>query len=111
MASERFSFPAGELRHRTARGVLVNGAFILVAEALVVVQQVLVARFLSASQVGLYGIVSVTVITLLTLKQVGIDEQFVQQDEADQEVAFQRAFTIELALAASSRSWSRCSLR
>ena len=98
MASERFSFPAGELRHRTARGVLVNGAFILAAEGLVVVQQVLVARFLSVSQVGLYGIVSITVITLLTLKQVGIDEQFVQQDEADQELAFQRAFTIELAL-------------
>ena len=98
MASERFSFPAGELRHRTARGVLVNGTFILAAEALVVVQQVLVARFLSAAQVGLYGIVSVTVITLLTLKQVGIDEQFVQQDEADQEVAFQRAFTLELIL-------------
>ena len=47
---------------------------------------------------GLYGIVSVTVMTLLTLKQVGIDEQFVQQDEDDQELAFQRAFSIELAL-------------
>jgi O-antigen/teichoic acid export membrane protein len=98
VASERFSFPRQELRRRTARGVLVNGAFIVVAEGVVLIQQVLVARFLTISEVGLYGIVSVTVITLLTLKQVGIDEQFVQQDDLDQELAFQRAFSIELML-------------
>jgi O-antigen/teichoic acid export membrane protein len=66
-----------------------------------VLQQIVVARLLSTSQVGLYGIVSVTVITLLTLKQVGIDEQYVQQDEADQRIAFQRAFTLDLALGAA----------
>ena len=71
MATERFSFPRQELRRRTARGVLVNGGFILIAEGVVLVQQVLVARLLTTSQVGLYGIVSITVITLLTLKQVG----------------------------------------
>jgi O-antigen/teichoic acid export membrane protein len=98
MASERFSFPRQELRRRTARGVLVNGGFILVAEGVVLIQQIFVARFLSTSEVGLYGIVSITVITLLTLKQVGIDEQFVQQEELDQELAFQRAFSIELML-------------
>ena len=99
MATERFSFPRGELRRRTVRGVLVNGTFLLLVEVAVVVQQIVAARLLSTSQVGLYGIVSITVITLLTLKQVGIDEQYVQQDESDQELAFQRAFTIELALA------------
>lgn len=99
MATERFDFPRGELRRRTARGVLVNGAFVLLAEGVVVMQQVAVARLLSISEVGLYGIVSITVMTLLTLKQVGIDEQYVQQDEPDQELAFQRAFSIELALA------------
>ena len=98
MATERFSFPRQELRRRTARGVLVNGGFILVAEGVVLVQQVLVARLLTTFQVGLYGIVSITVITLLTLKQVGIDEQYVQQDDDDQELAFQRAFSIDLAL-------------
>jgi PST family polysaccharide transporter len=99
VATERFSFPRGELRRRTVRGVLINGTFLLVVEMVVVAQQVVVARLLSTSQVGLYGIVSITVITLLTLKQVGIDEQYVQQDEPDQRLAFQRAFTIELALA------------
>lgn len=100
MASERFSFPRAELRRRTARGAIVNGAFLLLVESVTVVQSVVVARLLSTSSVGLYGIVSVTVMTLLTLKQVGIDEQYVQQDEDDQELAFQRAFTIELLLAA-----------
>ncbi|MEA2308497.1 MAG: hypothetical protein QOG41_340 [Thermoleophilaceae bacterium] len=99
VASERFSFPRAELRRRTARGALVNGAFLVVVELIIVAQNVVVARLLSASEVGLYGIVSVTVVTLLALKQVGIDEQYVQQDEADQELAFQRAFTIELVLA------------
>ena len=36
--------------------------------------------------------------TILALKRVGIDEAFVQQREAAQEVEFQRAFTLELAL-------------
>lgn len=98
MPTERFSFPRAELRRRTARGVLVNGGFLVLVEAVTLLQQVVVARMLSASQVGLYGIVSVTVVTLLTLKQVGIDEQYVQQEEEDQELAFQRAFTLELWL-------------
>lgn len=101
MPSERFSFPRAELRRRTARGALVNGAFLVVVELVIVAQNVVVARLLSASEVGLYGIVSVTVVTLLTLKQVGIDEQYVQQDEPDQELAFQRAFTIDVLLAAA----------
>src|SRR5207247_1153182 len=36
--------------------------------------------------------------TLSALKRGGIDEAYVQQDEADQEAEFQRAFTLELAL-------------
>ena len=98
MASTRFSFPRAELRRRTARGVLVNGGFLVVVESVTIAQNVVVARLLSTSDIGLYGIVSVTVMTLLTLKQVGIDEQYVQQDEEDQELAFQRAFTVELIL-------------
>jgi O-antigen/teichoic acid export membrane protein len=81
-----------------ARGVVVNGTFLVLVEGLTVLQQVIVARVLTISQVGLYGIVSVTVITLLTLRQVGIDEQYVQQAAEDQELAFQRAFTLELSL-------------
>src|SRR5689334_12044954 len=61
-------------------------------------QGLIVARVLGPSEIGLYGIVSITVMTLIALKQVGIDEAYVQQDEADQEIEFQRAFTLEMFL-------------
>ncbi len=36
-----------------------------------------------------------TIIVLLFFKQVGIGDKYIQQDEDDQEVAFQKAFTLE----------------
>ena len=38
VASDRFSFPRAELRRRTARGALVNGAFLIVVESVTVAQ-------------------------------------------------------------------------
>lgn len=100
MGDDRFAFPRSELRERAARGALVNGTFLLAVELLGVAQAIVVARLLDADEVGLYGIVSVTVMTLLSLKQIGIDEAFVQQDQPDQERAFRQAFTLDLALSA-----------
>jgi O-antigen/teichoic acid export membrane protein len=37
--------------------------------------------------------------TIVALRRVGIDEAFVQQEAADEEAEFQRAFTVELGLA------------
>ena len=101
MAEDRFSFPRSELRSRAARGAIINGAFLLGVELLGVVQAVLVARLLGTAEVGLYGIVSVTVMTLLSLKQIGIDEAFVAQDQSDQEMAFRQAFSLDLGLSAA----------
>jgi PST family polysaccharide transporter/lipopolysaccharide exporter len=98
--SERLPFAASELRARTIRGVAINAAFLVVVEAAALAQALIVARILGPSEIGLYGIVSITVMTLIALKRVGIDEAFVQQDERDQEREFQLAFTLELALAA-----------
>lgn len=98
MQDDRFAFPRSELRSRAARGAIVNGSFLLAVEAIGLVQAVVVARLMTADQVGLYGIVSVTVMTLLALKQVGIDEAYVQQQGEDQESAFQHAFTLDLGL-------------
>ena len=41
---------------------------------------------------------SVAVAGLFWFKQVGIADKYVQQDEADQELAFQKAFTLEAAM-------------
>ena len=97
--SERLPFAASELRARTIRGVAINAAFLVVVEAAALAQALIVARILGPSDIGLYGIVSITVVTLIALKRVGIDEAFVQQDEQDQEREFQLAFSLELALA------------
>src|SRR3954447_2188852 len=96
--AERLPFAHTELRSRTVRGVGVNAVFLVVVEVLSLAQGLIVARVLGPSQIGLYGIVSITALTLIALKRVGIDEAYVQQDEADQEAEFQRAFTLELGL-------------
>jgi O-antigen/teichoic acid export membrane protein len=98
VSEERLSFPRPELRRRTARGAIVNGLFLGGAEALVLVQGLIVTVLLGPRAIGLYGIVTVTAMTIVALKRVGIDEAFVQQSEQGQEEEFQRAFTLELVL-------------
>jgi O-antigen/teichoic acid export membrane protein len=96
---QRLSFPRAELRRRTLRGTVVTGGFLVGIDALVLLQGLIVTRLLGPRQIGLYGVVSTTVISLIALKRVGIDEAFVQQNEVDQEREFQYAFTLELGLA------------
>jgi O-antigen/teichoic acid export membrane protein len=98
--SDRFSFPRSELRRRTLRGVVVTSGFMVGIDALVLVQGLVVTRLLGPREIGLYGIVSTFVVSIVALKRVGIDEAFVAQDEPDQEAEFQRAFTLELILGA-----------
>ena len=96
--SERFDFPEQELRSRTVRGVAINGTLLVLIDGLVLAQGLIVTRLLGPSDIGLYGIVSITVMSLLALKRIGIDEAFVQQGEAAQEEEFQKAFTLELGV-------------
>ncbi len=96
--SDRLSFPRAELRRRTLRGTVITAGFLVLIDGLVLIQGLIVTRLLGPEQIGLYGVVSTTVISLVTLKRVGIDEAFVQQDEVDQEREFQYAFTLELGL-------------
>ena len=96
MTDERLAFPRHELRRRTARGAVINGTFLAGAEGLVLLQGLIVTVLLGPEAIGLYGIVTTTAMTIVALKRVGIDEAYVQQDEAGQEEEFQRAFTLEL---------------
>src|SRR5438552_3874473 len=98
--SDRFPFPPSELRRRTLRGVLIAGTFVVVIDVLVVTQGLIVTRVLGPREIGLYGIASTFVLSLIALKRVGIDEAFVAQEESDQEREFHIAFTLDLALAA-----------
>jgi O-antigen/teichoic acid export membrane protein len=100
VTEERLAFPRSELRRRTARGAVINGLFLAGAEGLVLVQGLVVTVLLGPQAIGLYGIVTTTAMTIVSLKQVGIDEAYVQQDEQGQEEEFQRAFTLQLVFAA-----------
>ena len=97
-ARDRLGFPARELRERTTRGALLNGAFVGGGELLLLIQGLIVTAILGPEAIGLYGAVSATAVTITNLKRVGIDEEFVRQSEAEQEEEFQRAFTLDLSL-------------
>jgi len=84
------------LREHTARGGIVNVAFFSVLASIGLGRRFLVAIFLTASEYGLWGLIYVAVVTVLWLKDVGISDKFIQQEELDQEEAFQKAFTLNL---------------
>jgi O-antigen/teichoic acid export membrane protein len=88
--------PMGDLRHHVARGTIINALFRVGLAGLLLLQRLIVAAFLTAAEFGLWGLVFVALMTVMFIKNAGIGDKFVQQDESDQEVAFQKAFTIEL---------------
>ncbi len=97
MASERFDF-TGSLRTRAARGTVVNAAFTIALGGLTLVKGFVLAAFLTRADYGVWGVIAVSLSTLLFLKQAGIGDKYVAQDELDQEAAFQKAFSLELAV-------------
>src|SRR4029453_7011362 len=74
--SSRLQFPRSELRARPGRGAIATAAFLVAIDGLVLGQGLIVTRLLGPSEIGLYGIVSTTVVTVLALKRVGIHEAF-----------------------------------
>ncbi len=97
--SWRFDLRGRTLREHAARGTLINAAFMVALSLLAFIKGFVLAVFLTAADYGIWGLTAVAVSLIVTLRQVGIVDKFVQQDEDDQEVAFQRAFTLELLLA------------
>jgi O-antigen/teichoic acid export membrane protein len=96
-STDRFVALEGRnLREHAARGTIVNSVFQLGMAGLGLLRRLVIAAFLTQSQFGLWGIVLTTVMTLSWLKQIGVADKYVQQNEDDQEAAFQKAFTMEL---------------
>src|SRR3954452_13293479 len=84
------------LRVHAARGTLITSGFQVGLAALGLVRRVVIAAFLTRAEFGVWGIIVTTLVTLSWLKQLGISDKYIQQDEPDQELAFQKAFTLEL---------------
>jgi O-antigen/teichoic acid export membrane protein len=86
----------GSLREHAARGTLINTAFLVGLSLLGLVKGFVIAGFITRADYGIWGLLAVSLGTLVWLKHVGIGDKYIQQDEEDQELAFQKAFTLEL---------------
>ncbi len=83
------------VRQHAARGMVINTGFLTGLSVLGLIRGFALAAFLTREDYGVWGILAVSLGTLLWLKQVGIGDKYIQQDDEDQELAFQKAFTLE----------------
>jgi O-antigen/teichoic acid export membrane protein len=100
-AARRIDTGGRPLRAFAARGVLVNTGFDIGLGGLGLVQGFVLAALLTRGDYGVWGVLVVSLGVLARLKLVGISDKYIQQDEPDQELAFQRAFTLELLVTAT----------
>ncbi len=96
----RVALGGRSLRQHTARGAVVNAAYTVALGLLSLVRGFVLAAFVTRADYGVWGILLVTLGTLVWLKQVGIGDKYIQQEDVDQEAAFQKAFTLELGFTA-----------
>src|SRR3954453_21111493 len=83
------------LRRKAARVTIINGAFLVALNTLGLARGFLLAGFLATDDYGVWGVLSVAVAGLFWFKDVGVPDKYVQQDEVHQELAFQKAVTVE----------------
>jgi len=81
-----------------ARGTLINAAFMVGLQALGLFKGFIIAGYLTAHDYGVWGLLVISLGTLLWLAQIGIDDKYIQQDHPDQVKAFQLAFTLQCML-------------
>jgi len=77
---------------------MVNGAFDVGLSSLSLIRGFVIAAFLTKADYGVWGVLLVSLGVLSQLKLVGIGDKYLQQEEPDQELAFQKAFTLELLM-------------
>jgi lipopolysaccharide exporter len=99
MLARSISTDGRTLRQHAARGTIINAGFLAGLTTLGLLKGFVVAAFLTPQDYGIWGILVVGLGTLEWLKGSAISDKYIQQDESDQELAFQRAFTFELIVA------------
>ena len=92
----RIPLKEGSLRRQTARGTVVNAAFLTGLSFLGLLKAFVVAAFLTPDDYGIWGILLAGIVTLSFLSELGVGDKYIQQSDEDQELAFDRAFTINL---------------
>jgi O-antigen/teichoic acid export membrane protein len=89
------SGPGGR-RRAVARGSVINSVFLVGIGALNVLKALVAAAFLTQAEFGVWSIIFLGMALLVGLKAVAVSDKYIQQDEPDQQVAFQKSFTLEL---------------
>lgn len=92
----RFGVRGLQLRRHAARGTIINAGFTIGIGVISLLKGFLLAVFLTRADFGVWGVLVAALGTLTLLKNVGIGDKYVQQEEEDQELAFQKAFTLEV---------------
>ena len=95
-ATGRFELEGRSLREHAARGTIINTVFLVALSLLTLIKGFVLAGLMTPDDYGVWGILIVSLGTIGWLKQVGIDDRYIQQNDPDQELAFQQAFTLEL---------------
>jgi O-antigen/teichoic acid export membrane protein len=91
-----------DVRRHLARGMLITGVFQVGLLGVSAIRGVGVGAFISQADYGIWGLIGLTMWTAVGLKnQFGAGEKYIQQSEADQELAFQRGFTMEVLFTAA----------
>lgn len=83
------------IRQHAARGVIINSGFSVFVGLVGLLRGLVIARFLSRTDYGVWGVVMSALGTLWWFREVGVGDKYLQQNDADQELAFQQAFTIQ----------------
>ena len=94
-ATDRFDLGDRTLREHAARGTIINAAFTIGISLLGFLRGFVLAGLLAPDDYGIWGIILISLGTLGWLKAIGISDKYIQQEDVNQEVAFQRAFTLE----------------
>ena len=95
LANRDFNLRGRTLREHAARGTLINTGWLVGLSFLTLMRGFVLAAFLTRDDYGVFGAVTISLGVVLTLKHVGVSDKYVQQEEADQELAFQKAWTLE----------------
>jgi O-antigen/teichoic acid export membrane protein len=84
------------LRRTAARGTLINAAFQVGLTGLGTFKRIAVAAFLTRAEFGTWGIILPILVTLVWVKEIGVMDKYIQNRQPDQELEWQKAFTLEL---------------
>lgn len=77
---------------------MINAAFDIGLNGLGFLKGFIVAGIITAGEFGIWGLLVITLGTLVWLAQIGLDDKYIQQEDDDQEKAFQLAFTLQTML-------------